>query len=178
VDGKNVHRNALVHCQITDKELLQRIADMDVPVMAQPVFLDYDMTIVEDRCGKDLASTSYAFGTLLRKGAHLSYGSDCPVESCNPFWNIYQAVTRKDMDGNPEGGFRVHEAVDVETAIDAYTLESAYAEFEEDKKGRIKEGMYADLLILDTDIFTCDPMDIKDILPVLTMVGGKIVYQK
>ena len=54
----------------------------------------------------------------------------------------------------------------------------SYAEFEEDKKGRIKEGMYADLLILDTDIFTCDPMDIKDILPVLTMVGGKIVYQK
>ena len=100
------------------------------------------------------------------------------MEDCNPFWNIYQAVTRKDMDGKPEGGFRPAECVDVETAIDAYTVESAYAEFMEDKKGRIKEGMYADLVVLDKDIFTCDPMEIRDILPTMTMVGGKIVYQR
>lgn len=65
----------------------------------------------------------------------------------------------------------------METAIDAYTIESAYAEFMEDRKGRIKEGYYADMVLLDRDIFTVDPMEIKDILPVMTMVGGKIVYK-
>ena len=68
--------------------------------------------------------------------------------------------------------------VDVETAIDAYTYESAYCEFQEDVKGRIKPGYYADLVLLDTDIFTCDPLTIKDILPIMTMVDGKVVYEK
>ena len=69
------------------------------------------------------------------------------------------------------------EKVDVETAVDAYTMESAYGEFMEDRKGRIKEGYYADMALLDRDIFTVDPAEIKDILPVMTMVGGKIVYR-
>ena len=178
VDGKNVHRNALVHCQITDKELLQRIADMDVPVMAQPVFLDYDMTIVEDRCGKELASTSYAFGTLEKLGAHVSYGTDSDVEDCNPLANIYHAVTRKRKDETPEGGFYPEECVDVYTAVDAYTIGSAHAEFAEDKKGRIKPGYFADMVILDKDIFTVDPMEIRDMDPVLTMMDGKVVYRR
>lgn len=178
VDGKNKLRHAVVHCQITDRALLERIAKDDVLVFAQPIFLDYDMNIVEKLCGKELASTSYAFGTLLRMGVHLSYGTDCPVEDCNPFPNIYMAVTRKDKQGQPEGGFYPDECVDVETAIDAYTLESAYAEFQEDVKGRLKPGYYADMVLLDQDIFTVDPMKIKDILPVMTIVGGKVVYQK
>lgn len=66
----------------------------------------------------------------------------------------------------------------METAIDAYTMESAYAEFQEDVKGRLKPGYYADMILLDRDIFTVDPMEIKDILPVMTVVGGKVVYQR
>ena len=66
----------------------------------------------------------------------------------------------------------------METAIDAYTMESAYAEFQEDVKGRLKPGYYADMVLLDRDIFTVDPMEIKDILPVMTVVGGKVVYQR
>ena len=133
---------------------------------------------MEPLCGQLLAETSYNFGTLLKRGAHLSYGTDCPVESCNPFPNIYMAVTRKGADGKPEGGFYPQQCVDVETAIDAYTCESAYCEFKEDIKGRIKPGYLADLVVLDRDIFTCDPMEIKDILPVMTMVDGKIVYRR
>ena len=178
VDGENKLRHALVHCQITDEALLERIAEKDILVFAQPIFLDYDMNIVENLCGKKLASTSYAFGTLMRKGAHVSYGTDCPVESYNPFENIYMAVTRKDRAGRPEGGFYPAECVDVESAVDAYTIESAYAEFMEDKKGRIKEGYYADMVLLDRDIFTVDPMEIKEILPVMTMVGGKVVFER
>jgi len=177
VDGKNKLRHALVHCQITDQALLEKIAQEDILVMAQPIFLDYDMHVVEDRCGKELASTSYAFHSLEKMGARVSYGTDCPVEDCNPFPNIYEAVTRKDRTGFPEGGFYSDECVDVYTAVDAYTKESAYAEFMEVKKGRIQEGQYGDLVILDKDIFTVDPTEIKDIKPLLTMVGGKVVFQ-
>ncbi|MCI2058486.1 MAG: amidohydrolase [Oscillibacter sp.] len=177
VDGKNKLRHALVHCQITDRALIDRIVKDDILVIAQPIFLDYDMHIVEDRCGRELSSTSYAFGSLHRKGAHVSYSTDCPVESCNPFPNIYMAVTRKDKAGRPEGGFFPQECVDVATAVDAYTQESAYAEFMENRKGRIRENYYADLVLLDRDIFTVDPMEIKDIRPLLTVVGGKIMYR-
>ena len=177
-DGKNNLRHALNHCQITDEALLERIRQDDILVMAQPIFIDYDMKIVEELCGKELTSTSYAFGTLIHKGVHLSYGTDCPVEDCNPFPNIYMAVTRKNRQGEPRDGFYPKECVDVETAIDAYTIESAYAEFLEDRKGRIKKGYYADMVLLDRDIFTVDPMEIKDILPVMTMVGGKVVFEK
>lgn len=178
IDGENKLRHALIHCQITDEALLDRIAEKGILVFAQPIFLDYDMNIVEELCGEELASTSYAFGTLQRKGVHVSYGTDCPVEYYNPFENIYMAVTRKDRKGQPKNGFYPKECVDVETAVDAYTIESAYAEFAEDRKGRIKEGYYADMVLLDRDIFTVDPMEIRDILPLMTMVGGKIVYRR
>ena len=85
--GPNTLRHALVHCQITDRPLLERIARLGVLAMVQPIFLDYDMHVVESRCGRELASTSYAFETLRRLGGHVSYGTDAPVESCNPFPN-------------------------------------------------------------------------------------------
>jgi len=178
IDGENKLRHSIVHCQITDQVLLDRIVEKDILVQAQPVFIDYDRNILEPLCGQELAETSYNFGTLLKRGAHLSYGTDCPVESCNPFPNLYMAVTRKGMDGKPEGGFYPEQCVDVETAIDAYTLASAYNEFKEDIKGRIKPGYLADLVVLDRDIFTCNPDEIKDILPVMTMVDGRIVYKR
>ncbi len=178
VDGKNKLRHAIIHCQITDREIIDEIEKEDILVFAQPIFIDYDMHIVEDLVGKDLASTSYNFGTMLREGVHLSYGTDCPVEDCNPFPNIYMAVTRQGKDGLPKGGFYPKEKVTVEEAIDAYTLESAYAEFSENVLGRIKPGFFADMVLLDRDIFTCDPEEIKDIRPVITMVDGKVVYRR
>jgi len=178
VDGKNKLRHALIHCQITDQGLIDRIVKDGILVLVQPIFLDYDMHVVEARCGKELSSTSYAFGSFAKQGAHMAFGTDCPVESCNPFPNLYEAITRKDKKGFPDGGFYPAQCVDVYTAVDAYTKGSAYAEFAEDKKGRIKAGQYADLVILDKDIFTIDPMEIKDMAPVLTMVGGKVVYEK
>ena len=176
-DGKNELRHGLVHCQITTKAMLEEIAEKEILVFYQPIFLDYDMKIVENRCGKKLASSSYAFGTMDKLGGYISYGTDCPVESCNPFPNIYSAVTRKDSQGNPASGFYPEESVDIYTAIDAYTAGSAYAEFMEHKKGRINEGYYADLVILNKDIFTINPLEIKDIQVDLTMVGGKVVYK-
>ena len=114
---------------------------------------------------------------MARLGAHVSYGTDSPVEDCDPFANIYAAVTRKDRHGYPEGGFFPNERVDIYTAIDAYTSGSAYAQFMESSKGRLKAGYAADLVMLDKDIFTIDPMEIPSVRPVLTMVGGRIVYE-
>ena len=96
----------------------------------------------------------------------------------NPFPNIYSAVTRKDKTGWPEGGFFPQECVDVPTAIDAYTIGSAYAEFREKDKGRIMPGFLADFTVLDTDIFTCDPMAIRGILPTMTIMDGDVVFER
>ena len=178
VDGENKLRHSVIHCQITDQELIDRIAEKDILVQAQPIFMGSDMGVMQEIMEEPLISTSLNFGTMLRRGVHLSYGTDCPVEDCNPFLNLHQAINRHHQNGQPEGGFYPKECVDVETAIDAYTLESAYCEFQEDVKGRIKPGYYADLVVLDKDIFTCNPLEIKDILPVLTVVGGKTVYER
>ena len=96
----------------------------------------------------------------------------------NPFPNIYSAVTRKDKTGWPQRGFFPQECVDVSQAIDAYTIGSAYVEFREHDKGRIQPGYLADFTVLDTDIFTCDPMAIRDIHADMTIIGGDVVFER
>lgn len=177
-EGKNPLRHGLIHCQITDLPLLQRMVRDQVPAFYQPIFLDYDMHAVVSRCGEALSSTSYAFRTLEKLGGMVSYGTDSPVEDCDPFPNLYSAITRKDKTGWPEGGFFPAERVSVEQAVDAYTAGSAWAEFQEDTKGRIAPGFLADFAVLDRDIFTCDPMEIRSIRPVMTIVAGEVVFEK
>lgn len=179
MDEGNPNRYGVVHCQITDKEQLKQMAEHDIIAYYQPVFLDYDMTIVEDRVGKELAKTSYAFKTLYDLNPKLtSFGTDCPVESIDPFGNIYHAVTRKQKSGEPEGGFYPEECMTVEESIDCYTEGSAYAQFMENVKGRIKPGYLADFVVLEQDIFTIDPEDIKDVEVAQTYISGELVYEK
>ena len=177
VDGKNVLRNCLIHCEMTDLPLLEYIKKTDSLIAYQPVFLQGDQYAMVSRFTPELNSTSLACKTVIDMGIHASYGTDSPVEDSNPFANIYVAVNRKDLTGKQEFAWFPQECVTVEQAIDAYTVESAYMEFAEEYKGRIKPGYYADLEILDTDIFTCDTMDIINILPELVMVGGEIVLR-
>ena len=175
-DGKNPNRHGLVHCQITDKPMLDRIKADDVQVLAQPIFIHYDMNIVYDRVGDELAKTSYAFGTLGRMGVHVSYGTDCPVEDLNPYNNLFCAVTRKGFEGDKV--YLPEEKVDIYTAIDNYTVGSAFACNDENGRGRLKEGFLADFVVLDSDIFTIPEDDIKDVRPVATYVGGVATYTK
>ncbi|MBQ8590304.1 MAG: amidohydrolase, partial [Firmicutes bacterium] len=177
-DGKNPLRHSLIHLQVSDTPMLERMAKSGILAQYQPIFLQYELHIVEKRVGKELASTSYAFGQAKDLGIHSSYGTDAPVEDCNPFPNIYCAVTRQDFTGQPEGGYAPHQKVDRYEAIDAYTVESAYCEFMEDRKGRIREGWLSDLIVLEQDIFTVPDIEIKDIQVALTMVDGKIVYRR
>ncbi len=179
LDGRpNDLRHGLVHCQITDRAQLERIGRLGILTLAQPIFLHYDSHIVESRVGHDLAQTSYAFKTLAELGSPVSFGTDSPVEDCNPFPCIAAAVTRQDPDGFPEGGYVPAERMSVAQAVDCYTAGSAYAEFCERKKGRLQPGFWADLIIVDRDIFEIDPRQIGQTQVLLTMTGGEVVYRR
>ncbi|HSH35371.1 amidohydrolase [Schnuerera sp.] len=177
-DGENSLRHGIVHCQITSMKQLERIARLNIPIMYQPIFLDYDLKIVESRVGKELSSTSYAFNSLYKLGAPMSFGTDAPVEDCNPFPNIYCAVTRQGLDGNPVGGFFPKEKMEIQDVIDVYTIGSAFNEFKESFKGRLKPGYVADLIVLDKNIFTIEQSFIKDIKVEKTMVDGEFVFER
>jgi len=171
-------RHGIVHCQITDLPLLQRMAYNDILAFMQPIFLTHDLYMIENRVGRELALTSYALATMKKLGVKASYGTDCPVESMSPIECIDCAVNRHDVTtGYPEEGFYPGECVDVYTAVDAYTAGSAYAEFAEDRKGRIKPGFLADMTLLDRDIFSIPRKEIRTARILWTMVGGKMVYQ-
>lgn len=172
---KENHRHGIVHCQITRPEQLEDFAKLNLHVYAQPIFLDYDIHIVHERVGEKLASTSYAFNTLQKKGVHVSSGTDCPVEAPNVMNCIQCAVTRTNLKDDCDV-YLEHEAMSVKEAIDSYTIEGAYASFEEDKKGKIQKGMLADFVVLNENPFEIEKTKIKNIKVLQTYVDGKLVY--
>jgi predicted amidohydrolase YtcJ len=108
----------------------------------------------------------------------LSFGSDWTVGPLNPLLGIYAAVTRRTIDGANPGGWFPEQKISVEEAVKAYTSTNAYVVFEENEKGRLKPGFLADLVILSDDIFTIDPVKIEKTSVDLTMVGGRVVYER
>jgi predicted amidohydrolase YtcJ len=155
------------------------MADNGILAFMQPIFLSNDLYVLESRVGRELASTSYALSTMNKLGVKAAYGTDSPVESMSPLECIDCAVNRHDVtNGYPEEGFYTGECVDVYTAVDAYTIGSAYAEFAEDCKGRIKPGYLADLTLLDRDIFTIQRKEIRKAQVLWTMVGGVMAWRK
>ena len=170
------HRHGIVHCQITRPDQLERIAKLNLHVYAQSIFLDYDLHIVEDRVGKELAGSSYSWKTLMDKGVSVSNGSDCPVELPNVMGGMQCAVTRCDLKGN--GPYLPHEAFTVQEALDSFTVAGAKASFEEAIKGKIEPGMLADFVVLGENPFEADPKNLKDIPIFATYLGSKKVYSK
>ncbi len=168
-------RHGIVHCQITSKEQIKRFKELDLMAYTQPVFIDYDMHIVRQRVGDKLAETSYAWKDYLELGIHESFGTDCPVESFDPFRGIYCAVTRRDTKGR--GPYLPEQAVPVYDALYAYTAAGAYASGDENIRGMIKPGMEADFILLDRDLTKCPPKDILSAKLLKTFIGGKCVYE-
>lgn len=168
------HRHGIVHCQITRADQLEKMAEMALHIYAQTIFLDYDIQIVEQRVGREMASTSYSWKTLREKGASVSNGSDCPVELPNVLGGIQCAVTRCTLNG--EGPYLPDEAFSVAQALNSFTSGGAYASFEEHLKGRIEPGMLADFVILGDNPFGVNASSIKDIPVCATYLGGKKVY--
>ena len=168
------HRHGIVHCQITRSDQLQKMADMGLHIYAQSIFLDYDIHMVQQRVGQELAATSYSWKWLKDHGCHVSNGSDCPVELPDVLAGIQCAATRRDLKG--WGPYLPDQAFSVREALDSFTKEGAWASFEETVKGEIKPGMLADYVVLAEDPFETEPSKLKDIPVLQTVLAGKSVF--
>ncbi|MBR0160272.1 MAG: amidohydrolase [Oscillospiraceae bacterium] len=168
------HRHGVVHCQISRAEQLERIRALNMRVYAQSIFLDYDNHIVLDRVGPELAATSYCWKTLMDSGVSVSNGSDCPVELPDVMRGMECAVTRTSIDGT--GPYLPEEAFTVGEALDSFTIRGAEASFEENVKGRIAPGYYADFVLLSSNPFETAPHDLHTIGVQASYLDGKCVY--
>lgn len=169
------HRHGIVHCQITRPDQLKSMAEMNLHIYAQSIFLDYDIRIVKSRVSQELASSSYSWKTLMSMGVTVSNGTDCPVENPDVLPCIQCAVTRSTISGE-DGPYLPNEAFTVQEALDSYTVKGAEASFSEKIKGKIKIGMLADFVILDSNPFDCKPENIKDINVLATYLEGRAVF--
>lgn len=172
-------RHGIVHCQITDEELLNRIRELNVITFIQPIFIDCDIHTVYDRVGNELAETSYAWKTMIDKGIHASFGTDCPVERFDTMPNIYTAVTRKNITGEEKKIYLPNQKLTMDEALKAYTIEGAYASGEEHIKGSITAGKLADFILLNKDLYNlADDEEILNTKIIETYVDGQSVYKK
>ena len=168
-------RHGIVHCQITRPDQLAKIGRMGLHVYAQSIFLDYDIHMVKERVGEELASTSYSWKTLMETGATVSNGTDCPVELPDALACIQCAVTRKTLK-DQIGPYLPDQAFTVKEALDSYTCGGAYASFEENIKGKISPGMLADFVVLEENPFETPPEKLREIPVRETYLGGRKVY--
>lgn len=169
------HRHGIVHCQITRADQLEKIAELKLHIYAQSIFLDYDNHIVEQRVGKELASTSYSWKTLMKNGVSVSNGTDCPVELPDALASMQCAVTRTTLRDHV-GPYLPEQAFTVQEALDSYTIRGAEGSFEENVKGCVKPGMYADFVVLGENPFEVSADTIKDIPVCATYLGGEKVF--
>ncbi|MPM76800.1 N-substituted formamide deformylase [bioreactor metagenome] len=165
-------RSTIVHAQFTNINLLHRFKDLGVIANVQPSFIMTDYPIVEKAVGKERAQDSYAFDTLIKMAIPVAFSSDAPIERFNVIEGIYGAVTRQDLNGNPVEGFYPNEGMNVMDAIRCYTLGSSYMSFEENIKGKIKEGYYGDFVVLSEDISKVPKERIKEVKVPETYVAG------
>ena len=171
-------RFGIDHCQITTEGIIEDFARYGIIGGLELIFLASDIAIVRDRVGEHRAAMSYNWKKFKDLGVVIAAGSDSPVEEYSPLHGIYAAVSRCTYDKQPEGGYHPEQKLSVSDALHAFTTGPAYATFEEDKKGTIEEGKYADFVVLDRDLYAIDPLSIMDTEVLMTVVGGEIVYQK
>ena len=180
-DVVKAHRGAerrfrIEHAQHMAEKDFARFAQLDVIASMQPYHAIDDGRWAEARIGHDRASRTYAFRTFLNHGVHLAFGTDWDVAPLNPMLGLYAAVTRATLDGKKPNGWFPEQKLTVAEAVHAYTMGSAYAEFQEKEKGSITPGKLADMVLLSDDIFSIDPVKIREVKVVKTIVGGKVIW--
>ncbi len=178
VNNRRNARYRIEHTQFVHPDDFKRFGELGVIASVEPCHLLSDMRWAPALLGPARASGGWAFRTLRKSGAILAFGTDYPVELVNPFRGLYAAITREFEAGGPEGGWVPAEKLTLEEAIEGYTLGSAYAEFEEQRKGTLTPGKFADLIVLSQDITRVPARALLNTQVLLTMVGGKIVYEK
>src|SRR2546426_2597541 len=174
--GEDDRRLRIEHAQHMAAKDFDRFAQLHVIASMQPYHAIDDGRWAEGRIGRNRASRTYAFRAFLDHGVRLAFGTDWDVAPLNPMLTLYAAMTRETLDGkNPQGWFP-EQKLTVEETVEAYTIGSAYAEFQENVKGSIAPGKLADMVLLSDDVLSIDPMKIRDVKVVKTWVGGKLVY--
>jgi len=171
-------RLRIEHAQHMAEKDFARFAQLDVIASVQPYQAIDDGRWAESYIGHDRASRTYAFRTFLNHGVHLAFGTDWDVAPLNPLLTIYAAVTRATLDGKNPNGWFPEQKLTVKESVEAYTMGSAYAEFQDKDKGSITPGKLADMVLLSDDIFSIDPVKIRDVKVMKTIVGGRVVWDK
>ncbi len=174
--GARDRRFRIEHAQHIHRDDVDRFAAQDVIASMQPYHAIDDGRWAEKVIGAERAETTYAFRSLIDSGARVAFGSDWYVAPATPLEGIYAAVTRRTLDGANPDGWVPEQKISVEEALRAYTVEAAYASFEEDLKGAIKVGMLADLVLLDRDLTSIPPDEIAEARVLQTIVGGQVVF--
>ncbi len=174
--GGNDARLRIEHAQVLGAEDIPRFARLGVIASMQPAHCTSDMAWAETRIGPERIKGAYAWRSVLKTGAHVPISSDFPGETLNPFYGIYAAVTRQDPQGKPEGGWYPEQRMTLEEAMRGYTIEAAYAEFEEKQKGSIEQGKLADLIVISQDPLAIAPKELLRIIVLKTFISGKLVY--
>ena len=170
------HRFRIEHAQVLAPGDIERFAKLGVIASMQPTHCTSDMRWVDDRLGAARSKGAYAWRSLRKAGARLAGGSDFPVESHNPFFGIYAAVTRQDADAQPVDGWHADERLTRAEAIALFTADAAYAAFEEVSRGAISPGLAADFIVIDRDLMTCPEAAIRETRVLRTVVAGETVY--
>lgn len=176
--GKNDKRFRVEHAQVVAPEDFARFRDNSIIASMQPTHATSDMPWAALRLGPVRIEGAYAWQTFLKLGVHLAFGSDFPVENPNPIWGFYAAVSRQDRQGNPDGGWFPNQRLTRAEALRSWTIEGAYAAFQETTKGSIEPGKFADFVVLSDDIMQIAPARIPTARVTMTVVNGRVVYQE
>ncbi len=176
--GPADRRFRIEHAQHVAPKDFERFARLQVIASVQPYHAIDDGRWAERRIGPERIKTTYAFRTFLDKGVRLAFGTDWSVAPLDPMKGLYAAVTRATLDGKNPNGWVPEQKIKLPEAVEAYTMGSAYAEFQEKEKGSITPGKLADMVLLSDDIFQLDPKKIGDVQVDLTMMGGKVVWAR
>jgi hypothetical protein len=169
-------RLRIEHAQVLALQDIPRFAKLGIIPSMQPTHCTSDMAWAEKRVGAGRIQGAYAWRSLLKTGVHLPLSSDFPGEAVNPFYGIYAAITRQGPDGNPAGGWYPEQRLTLNEALRGYTIEAAYAEFEEKAKGSIEIGKLADFTVVLHDLNGAKPKEVLSTKVTSTFVGGKLVY--
>jgi len=177
VNGPRDRRYRIEHAQHLRQEDIPRFGKLKVVASMQPMHIIDDGRWAWKRLDEKRLKGTYAFRTLLDTGAVLAFGSDSPVATMNALYGIYAAVTRRTLDDKNPNGWIPEQKISVDEAVRAFTWGSAYAEFQDDIKGTLEVGKLADFIVISDDIFTIDPIKIRDSRVLTTVVDGKVVYE-
>lgn len=178
LQGKKDKRWRVEHAQIISAQDFEYFdANNNILPSVQPTHATSDMYWAEDRIGAKRLKGAYAYKQLLNKAGSIALGTDFPVERVNPMYTFYAAVARKDLENKPEDGFQMKDALTREEALKGMTIWAAFANFEEDEKGSIEEGKFADFTILDKDIMQVEESKIPNTKVVATFINGELVYK-